>query len=445
MYKAKFLRKCLVKLNALSAIRVSGHGAQYELFGIFAVLNYTFPYFMWSPTTNMNFSLPIVMRLIASFMCFVLIVKDSFKESYKVFFPLYWHLTLLYCLPFLTTVMLFDSRGNIYWLLNFILAIHLLAVLVDWRSFAVISMIGILFGFLFFIALEGQEYFSLSFDTLYWASYMCFFTVLISILFSRRNEKIAQEKLGAYKSVSVSIAHELRTPLSSMYIAAQGVQSFLPHLLETYEIAQKHKLSIPRITEQKLRILQHFPNNFISISRRSLSIIDIFLTKFAAMEKQNFSLHPLSAARAITKSIDDYPFFPKELRSKIKITIKNDFIFLGSETLIIHVFSNLIKNSLQQITMAKKGTIKIWFSESNEYNVIHFLDTATGIKEQELTKIFDIFYSSKEQGTGIGLAFCKKVLKIFDGEIICLSKYGKYTEFKLYLPKVDHKSGIGAD
>lgn len=435
MSKVTFLRQGIVKLNALSTTRISEHGAQYELFGIFAVINYTIPYFMWSPTTNINFSLPIFMRLIASFMCFVLIIKESFKESYKFFLPLYWHVTLLYCLPFLTTVMLFDSHGNIYGLLNFILAIHLLAVLVDWLSFALISVIGVLFGYLFFIALEGKELFSLSFDTLYWASHMCFFTVLISILFSRRNEKIAQEKLGAYKSVSASIAHELRTPLSSIYIAAQGVQTFLPNLLETYEIAQKHNLPIPSINQQKLNILQHFPANFISISRRSLSIIDIFLTQFTVMEKQKISLHPISALKAVTKSIDDYPFFPKELRSKIKIKIIKDFVFLGSETLIIHVFSNLIKNALQQITIAKKGTIKIWFSEDNEFNIIHFLDTATGIKDQELPKIFDVFYSSKDQGTGVGLAFCKKVLKIFDGEIVCLSKFGKYTEFKLYFPR----------
>jgi len=436
MIISKVVGKYFKKLSDLSAKRVEDHGAQYELFGIFAVINYIIPYFMWSPSSNSNYTLLICLRLLAGVLCFLLIIKDYWYEALARHLPLYWHGTILYCLPFLTTFMLFDSQGEIFWLLNMILALLLLAVLVDSRSFVVVLILGVGLGYGLFIFTGETKYFSLSHDTLYWTSYMCFFSVLIGLLFSRRNEKIAQEKLGAYKNVSASIAHEMRTPLSSMYIAAQGVQKYLPNLLTTYDIAQESKLNIPIIDKQKLQILKEFPDHFISISRRSLSVIDIFLTKFGTLEKQTFSLSPISINKCIKQAIEGYPFYPKEQGDLVNYQPETDFMFMGDESLIIHVFSNLINNSLHQIQLGNKGAIRIWLSEGDGLNVVHFSDNATGIKAADLAKIFDTFYTCKDHGTGIGLAYCKKVMNAFGGDIICFSKFGEYTEFKLSFPKV---------
>src|SRR5580704_5409869 len=216
MKPLKLLLNCLNRLNNISAKKVKQYGAQYEVFGIFAFINYIVPYSMWSPSFNSNYGLLISMRLIAGGACFLLIIKDHWLPVFFKYIPLYWHATLLYCLPFLTTFMLFDSQGSTYWLLNMILAMLLLAVLVDWRSFTIILSLGIFLGYIFFLlAGETKELF-LSSEALYWAGYMCFYAFLVGSLFSRRNEKIAQERLEAYKYVSASIAHEMRTPLSSM-------------------------------------------------------------------------------------------------------------------------------------------------------------------------------------------------------------------------------------
>jgi signal transduction histidine kinase len=260
--------------------------------------------------------------------------------------------------------------------------------------------------------------------------------VLVGILFSRRNEKIAQEKLGAYKSVSASIAHEMRTPLSAMYISAQGVQEYLPYLLKTYEIAKANHLDIPKLDAQKLRMLEDIPNHFMSISRRSLSIIDMFLTKFGHFERHLLPLDKVSILSCIEKALDEYPFFPKSERRLINMQTEGNFTSYGSESLVIHIFSNLLKNSLFQIKTAKKGSIKIWFSKSEDYNIVHFRDDATGIKSADLPRIFDKFYTGKNHGTGIGLAFCKQAMSAFGGRIACKSVYGRFTEFQLYFPIV---------
>jgi signal transduction histidine kinase len=424
------------KLSALCDERVMEHGAQYELFGIFAVINYIVPYFMWSPSSNSNYALLICLRLLAGCLCFLLIIKDYWHEALLPYLPLYWHITLLYCLPFLTTFMLFDSQCSTFWLLNMILALFLLAVLVDSHSFVAILILGVLLGYGLFVVTGHTELFSLSADTIYWTSYMCLYSVMVGILFSRRNEKIAQERLGAYKSVSASIAHEMRTPLSAMYISAQGVQEYLPQLLKTYDIAKKNNLDIPKLDHKKLQILQDIPNHFISISRRSLSIIDIFLTKFGNFEKQVLPMKQCFLSECIQKAIDEYPFYPKTESKLITVAPEGDFSCFGNESLLVHIFSNLIKNSLFQIQTARKGHIKIWYSSMDHFNIVHFYDDASGIKSQDLPKIFDKFYTSKEDGTGIGLSYCKQAMNAFGGRIVCNTIYGEYTEFQLFFPKV---------
>ena len=56
-------------------------------------------------------------------------------------------------------------------------------------------------------------------------------------------------------------------------------------------------------------------------------------------------------------------------------------------------------------------------------------DTGTGIKKAYLKKIFDQFFILRQEGVGIGLFFCKKIIESCGGEIFCESEYGQYTRF----------------
>jgi signal transduction histidine kinase len=66
--------------------------------------------------------------------------------------------------------------------------------------------------------------------------------------------------------------------------------------------------------------------------------------------------------------------------------------------------------------------------------VISFHDTGKGIAESELSKIFDFYYTTKEQGTGIGLSFVQQIVEEHGGRIQVKSEIGKGSEFIIYLP-----------
>ncbi|NJS37158.1 MAG: ATP-binding protein [Brachymonas sp.] len=77
----------------------------------------------------------------------------------------------------------------------------------------------------------------------------------------------------------------------------------------------------------------------------------------------------------------------------------------------------------------------ITLSPSQTFNTITLMDTASGIPKHILPRIFDTYYSTKQNaGAGVGLAFCQRAIKAFEGQIRCDSVLGEFTKFTLSLP-----------
>ncbi|MFN7096047.1 MAG: ATP-binding protein [Gammaproteobacteria bacterium] len=102
--------------------------------------------------------------------------------------------------------------------------------------------------------------------------------------------------------------------------------------------------------------------------------------------------------------------------------------------LLYRIFLNLLNNSLEQIAKNGHGEIFISSEADDKYNYLHFRDTAGGAPAYLVAHLFDGFNTTKEKGTGVGLAFCKLTMKSFDGDIICHSIEGDYMEFVLSFP-----------
>ena len=100
-----------------------------------------------------------------------------------------------------------------------------------------------------------------------------------------------------------------------------------------------------------------------------------------------------------------------------------------------HILFNLLKNASYFIKKAGEGNIKIWTGTQGPTIELHFKDTGTGIEPQVLKHIFTPFYITQDNGTGVGLSFCKNVIQSFNGDIVCRSEVSRYTEFVLTFPK----------
>ncbi|MDH4157818.1 MAG: ATP-binding protein, partial [candidate division Zixibacteria bacterium] len=69
-----------------------------------------------------------------------------------------------------------------------------------------------------------------------------------------------------------------------------------------------------------------------------------------------------------------------------------------------------------------------------DYLAVKISDTGTGIKKENLSKIFDRYYTTKETGTGLGLAVVERIISAHNGTLSVVSADGAGTTFKLYFP-----------
>jgi signal transduction histidine kinase len=167
---------------------------------------------------------------------------------------------------------------------------------------------------------------------------------------------------------------------------------------------------------------------------RTNQMIDLILAsaRMEHIDKSDFAWH--SAKQCVLQMMDGYPFTVQEKR-KVHVKCEQDFEFFGSQPLLIFALSNLVKNSLYAMKVVEKGEIYITLTTAAGFNTITLMDTASGIPKHILPHIFDTYYSTKQSaGTGVGLAFCQRAIKAFEGRIQCDSVLGEFTKFTISLP-----------
>ena len=108
----------------------------------------------------------------------------------------------------------------------------------------------------------------------------------------------------------------------------------------------------------------------------------------------------------------------------------------ANKTEIRQVIWNLILNAVQ--AMPEGGVLKVEARpariEERDGAEISIGDTGCGIEEQDFTKIFDPFYTTRDTGTGLGLAVVSRIMEAYGGKIHMQSEPGKGTIFTIWLP-----------
>jgi two-component system CAI-1 autoinducer sensor kinase/phosphatase CqsS len=242
--------------------------------------------------------------------------------------------------------------------------------------------------------------------------------------------------------VAATIAHEMRTPLLTIRTQARVLAQSLPELIEAYRDRQQAQPRRNALRPEQLDYLLTLAGQIDGEVQRSNFIVDMMLASARAnsLDKREFALH------SIKKCVDDalarYPF-DAAARTKVALQLQDDFTFYGSDTLLTYVLYNLLKNALDAIKTAGKGDIRIAFYAHKENNRLLFTDTGHGIPEHVLPYVFDPFYTTRSSGgTGMGLAFCRRVLTAFNGRIGCESEEGNYTRFLLEFPRAPAMAAV---
>ena len=229
---------------------------------------------------------------------------------------------------------------------------------------------------------------------------------LENLVEEKTGEILKSERLSAIGELSGRLAHDLRNPLSVMKMSVDLLKQSSPD----------SKISDATITK-RIDLIDK------SIDRISHQVDDVLgYVRHSPLNLVNVSIHD-----TIQNSLDkvNVPNDVEITLSESDLTIDCDVIKLDA------VFINLIVNSIQE--MHEGGKIEIKISEKENMANIQFIDSGEGIPEENLSKVFEPLFTTKQKGTGLGLASCKNIVEQHQGEI---SVSNNPTTFTINLPRI---------
>lgn len=416
-----------------SSERVLLFGAPYGLFALFAVTNLCIlPLFFSSSSGHITPLFIIYLRVFACSLSFVLVMKDFWPKKCLQFLPMYWHITLFFCLPFFTISMCLFTSCSIEWVIDLVLTNFILGLLVDWKTYsATITIASILATFTFFCFGDLAQ-FDPNLGNFPVMAYATAVSLVLGALFSRSRERVLQDKILTFKALGSTIAHEMRTPLSSINISAHGLIELIPALVDGYQQAQSAGIKVQKIPKLTLESLASSPKRMRYICASTLNVIDMILLQLKDGD-WNAYFERCSMQECIDLALSEFCFRENE-RQYISHHEVYDFTFYGNKYLVVHILFNLMRNSLSFIHSENKGHIRLWTSRNGQQNMLHFYDTAKGIPAAEIPHIFDLGYSNRRLGSGVGLHYCKRMMESMSGTIAVKSEEGTFTEFILTFP-----------
>jgi len=229
---------------------------------------------------------------------------------------------------------------------------------------------------------------------------------LENLIEEKTHEILKSERLSAIGELSGRLAHDLRNPLSVMKMSIDLIK----------QSPADSKLSDENVTK-RIDLIEK------SIDRISHQVDDVLgYVRNSPLNLKNVSLREL-----IENSIDKV-----NIPNDVTIELPKNDVNVDCDTVKLDaVFINLIVNSIQ--AMHDGGKIEIKISVQNNLVILQFIDSGDGISDENISKIFEPLFTTKQKGTGLGLASCKNIVEQHQGEI---SVENNPTTFTIILPKI---------
>jgi signal transduction histidine kinase len=245
------------------------------------------------------------------------------------------------------------------------------------------------------------------------------FNAMAASLASQQRELRRAERLAAVGRISAQITHEVRNPLNAIGLNAELLAEELEGRAVSAE-ARALCAAISRevdrlnaVTEEYLRFAR--PPRQAPV-RQDLAELGGALLDFLAPE--------LAAARVEVR---------RELQPGLPAV-------RGDEGQLRAVLLNLVRNARE--AMAGGGTLTVAARAAGGGVELEVRDSGGGIRPEDLGRVFDPFFSTKERGTGLGLAFVQQVVQEHGGTVRCESTPGEGTRFTLHFPAApEERSG----
>lgn len=235
-----------------------------------------------------------------------------------------------------------------------------------------------------------------------------------------------QKKISEMKSDFISnMTHELKTPIASISLAGQMLgdesvrksPSMLKHIGNVItEESKRLKFQVDKVLQ-----LSVFDN---ADTEGALKFTEVKANQVIENVANNFKLRLSSSGGSLV----------------CNLSASNDVIYVD-EMQFTNIINNLLENAFKYRKEEEPPVLTVTTKDSSRNRLVILVkDNGIGIKKEDLKHIFERFYRVSTgnrhdvKGFGLGLAYVKKMMSLFNGEVSAESEYGKWTEIKLTLP-----------
>jgi len=221
------------------------------------------------------------------------------------------------------------------------------------------------------------------------------------------------ESLISLTTLTAGIAHEIKNPLGSMAIYLQLMQKVLTKQCKSCNTDLLGYLDI--LNEE--------------VDRLNSIVVDYLF----AVKPLDTNLEPSDLNHVIEELVDFVHYELEEKHITIHTDLNNTLPPLQlDDKLMKQVLLNLVKNG--SAAMDEGGTLSITTLQEGDMVCLTIHDTGKGMSEDVKSKIFEPYFTTKDNGTGLGLTLVYKIIKEHGGDIEVHSKEGQGTSFQIYLP-----------
>ena len=235
-------------------------------------------------------------------------------------------------------------------------------------------------------------------------------------------ELLESERTGSIVRLAAGVAHELGNPLNSLTIHLQLIERKL------------NKISLGKNSSQL--------NESIEVCQGEVKRLDGIITHFLeAVRPQKPELNELDLIKLVEDvlRVQEAELVDRKLEVNMEVAELVPKI-LGDRGQLKQVFFNIVKNAME--AMQAGGSLRINARCDDEYVYVQFIDSGSGISEENLSKVFQAYHSTKEGGHGLGMMIVQRIMRAHGGHIGIESSEGDGTAITLQFPQKHRRTRL---